>query len=108
MQSFHIQKKKKEFTLLGSVLLILAALFLFSLLSSHLDAVNKSEQKKLLETAVTRCITECYALEGTYPPDIDYLTKHYGLTYDSSQYYIDYQYIGSNLRPDVMILQKAE
>ncbi len=108
MQSFHIRKKKKNLTILWSVLLTCSALLLFSLLSGHLKAVNKSEQKQLLETAVTRCITECYALEGAYPPDIDYLIHHYGLTYDSSQYFIDYQYIGSNLRPDVTILQKAE
>lgn len=108
MRSFHIQKKKKEFTLFWSVLFILGALLLFSLLSKHLGAVNKSEQTQLLETAVTRCITECYALEGAYPPDIAYLTEYYGLTYDNSQYFIDYQYIGANLRPDVTILQKAE
>lgn len=45
-------------------------------------------------------------LRGTYPPDINYLTDHYGLTYDSDYYYIDYQYIGSNLRPDVTIIER--
>ena len=59
-----------------------------------------------LERALTRSITQCYALEGTYPPDINYLTDHYGLTYDSDYYYIDYQYIGSNLRPDVTIIER--
>ena len=35
-----------------------------------------------------------------------YLTDHYGLTYNSDYYYIDYQYIGSNLRPDVTIIER--
>ena len=64
------------------------------------------EARSTLERALTRSITQCYALEGTYPPDINYLTDHYGLTYDSDYYYIDYQYIGSNLRPDVTIIER--
>lgn len=67
---------------------------------------NESEQTTILEKAVTRTITQCYALEGSYPPDIAYLTTHYGLTYDPDQYLIDYQYIGSNLRPDVTIIKR--
>ena len=51
-------------------------------------------------------ITECYAMEGSYPPDVDYLVEHYGLTYDEDEYWIDYQYIGSNLRPDVTIIKR--
>ena len=42
------------------------------------------------------------------PEMIQYLVDNYGLTYDEEQYFIDYQYIGSNLRPDVTILAKAK
>ena len=76
----------------------------------RLKQKKKKKYKQLLTTilekAVTRTITQCYALEGSYPPDIAYLTTHYGLTYDPDQYLIDYQYIGSNLRPDVTIIKR--
>ena len=47
---------------------------------------NTKRSKSTLERALTRSITQCYALEGTYPPDINYLTDHYGLTYNSDYY----------------------
>ena len=80
--------------------------FVFGFAADRIRLSNESEQTTILEKAVTRTITQCYALEGSYPPDIAYLTTHYGLTYDPDQYLIDYQYIGSNLRPDVTIIKR--
>ena len=100
------QKKKKIYKqLLCSVILLALTLFVFGFAADRIRLSNESEQTAILEKAVTRTITQCYALEGSYPPDIAYLTTHYGLTYDPDQYLIDYQYIGSNLRPDVTIIK---
>lgn len=101
------QKNNKKYRqLLYSVLLAALLLFVSGFAADRIRLSNESEQTAILEKAVTRTITECYALEGSYPPDIAYLTAHYGLTYDSDQYLIDYQYIGSNLRPDVTIIKR--
>ena len=81
MKQIHLKKQDKKWKIWGSLIFFLCILVLFA-------------------------ITECYALEGAYPPDIDYLTAHYGLTYDADTYFIDYQYIGSNLRPDVTIIKR--
>ena len=61
----------------------------------------------ILEKAVNRSITQCYALEGTYPPDMEYLTAHYGLTYDEDLFFVDYQTVGANIYPDVTIIEKG-
>lgn len=90
------------------VFLILTALVAFCFAADHITSSNEKEQMKILETAVNRTISECYALEGAYPPDISYLSKHYGLTYDHDKFLIDYQYIGSNLRPDVTVIRRAK
>lgn len=63
---------------------------------------------RTLETAVMRGITHCYAIEGTYPDSLEYLIENYGLIYDESHYYIDYQPLGSNLMPDVAIIRKED
>ena len=91
------QKKKKKYKqLLCSVVLLALTLFVFGFAADRIRLSNESEQTTILEKAVTRTITQCYA----------YLTTHYGLTYDPDQYLIDYQYIGSNLRPDVTIIKR--
>ena len=89
-----------------SIILLVLVFFLFCFLADRIRLSNETEQTAILEKAVTRTITECYALEGSYPPDIAYLTEHYGLTYDTDLYLIDYQYIGANLRPDVTIIKR--
>ena len=102
------QKKKKKYKqLLCSVVLLALTLFVFGFVADRIRLSNESEQTTILEKAVTRTITQCYALEGSYPPDIANLTTHYGLTYDPDKYLIDYQYLGSKLRPDVTIIKRT-
>lgn len=71
------------------------------------DESTASEQAKSLESAVRRSVAQCYAVEGTYPPSLDYLKEHYGLIYDTDKFYIDYTAIGSNIMPDITILPRS-
>ena len=48
----------------------------------------------------------CYAIEGSYPESLQYLKDNYGLTYDEEKYFIDYQVLGSNILPDVTIIDR--
>ena len=84
----------------------IAALVFLWFSADQMDSGNQAQEKRILSTALSRSITQCYALEGFYPPDLDYLRDHYGFTYDIDHFFIDYQYIGSNMRPDVTIIEK--
>ena len=64
------------------------------------------QQKKSLEEAIRRDMVTCYAMEGVYPESLDYLEEHYGLTYDESRYIVNYEVMGSNLMPDVTVMEK--
>lgn len=68
---------------------------------------NMDKQRESLETALNRSIAQCYAVEGVYPPNLEYIEEHYGLIYDDTYFYIDYQPIGSNIMPDVTILNRT-
>ena len=59
-----------------------------------------------LEQAVSRGIVHCYAMEGAYPESLQYLKDHYGLIYDEDRFFVDYQVLGSNLIPDVTIIDR--
>lgn len=106
MISLKSKAKSKPPMALLSAFGIVLLLALLVTATNRLGSANDTEQLDILTQSVTRSVTACYALEGAYPPNIDYLVKHYGLTYDTEKYFIDYQYIGSNLRPDVTILKK--
>ena len=64
------------------------------------------QQKKSLEEAIRRDMVTCYAMEGIYPESLDYLKEHYGLTYDEVRYIVNYEVMGSNLMPDMTVLEK--
>lgn len=81
---------------------VLLLVFLLALSSIEETAIDK--QRESLETALTRDITHCYAVEGYYPPSLAYLEEHYGLTYDKELFFVDYQPVASNIRPNVTIL----
>lgn len=100
-------KKKKNYGLhhlpFLIVIVLICCLFYFS---DFVSTSNTTYNRDVLERGLNRSITQCYALEGMYPSTLSYLEDNYGLTYDKEHFYIDYQYIGSNLRPDVTIIEK--
>ncbi len=87
------------------IAILLVVLFAVIYGSGRLAASDTAHKRELLESAVLRLSVECYALEGSYPPNLEYLKEHYGLTYDEETFYVDYHPVGSNLAPDITILE---
>ena len=85
------------------IFIAIAVLFYLAVDASGRSTIEK--QKESLENALSRAIVQCYSIEGQYPPDLQYLEDHYGLTYDKTTFFVDYQPIASNLYPDVTVIQ---
>ncbi|HKM04730.1 MAG TPA: hypothetical protein VJZ04_09150 [Lachnospiraceae bacterium] len=89
-----------------SIITFVALLTLFLIGISSVTTTTKEKQLESLETAIHRSVVHCYAVEGTYPPNLTYIEEHYGLIYDKNLFFVDYQSIGSNILPDVTIIVK--
>lgn len=85
------------------LLLILIPLALFAASRGLGDRADR-ENLALAEQSIRRAAVECYALEGWYPPDLSYLKEHYGVSVDENRYWVDYQYVGGNLMPDITVV----
>ena len=85
------------------VLLFVVVAGVFVYLMNDFGRSTISRQQTSLENAIHRDIVQCYALEGIYPPNLAYLKEHYGLTWDTETFFVDYEPIGSNLYPDVTV-----
>ena len=95
---------------LGPVLLIpgvLAVLLIFLSALNNLSDGRRREGRKQLEEAVRRSAVACYAAEGIYPPDLEYLEEHYGIQVDRERYTVVYEIFASNLMPDVTVLENG-
>ncbi|MCR5100769.1 MAG: hypothetical protein K6B41_05345 [Butyrivibrio sp.] len=85
-----------------SIMMIIFIVFIVSLHVASQRTIIRQQQS--LENAITRDIAQCYSLEGRYPPSLEYLQSHYGLTFDENTFFVDYQPIASNLYPDVTVI----
>lgn len=69
---------------------------------------NQRAQPERVKEAIEKACIQCYALEGSYPPDLNYLGDHYGIQLDHERYFYYYEIFASNLMPDVEVYEKGE
>ena len=86
--------------------LILTAIVVFGVV----QGVSKTQEQasaqalKMTEESIRRAAVQCYALEGIYPVNIEYLIDHYGIRPDTNRFIVHYQFIADNLIPDITVL----
>ena len=63
-----------------------------------------SEALRMTGESVRRATVQCYALEGAYAIDLQYLMDNYGIRPDTSHFVVHYMFLGDNLLPDITVL----
>lgn len=61
-----------------------------------------------VEEIVKRYVVQCYASEGGYPPDLEYLAENYGLMLNEEKYFYFYSVHGANLTPEIRVFARRE
>lgn len=105
MNRFATKSRSRDFP--GLILPVSGFILILFLFFAGVGQISQSSGRQELESltqAVHRNIIHCYAIEGQYPPSLEYMEEHYGLTYDPSRYFIDYQPSGANIMPSVTII----
>ncbi len=69
---------------------------------------NLTEEATQLETAIRRACVTCYAVEGRYPANLDYIIDQYGVMVDLSRYSVRYDAFAENLMPDITVIYQGE
>lgn len=93
--------------LFSAIIFICFFIFLF-ITTVNISNSSVEESKNTLETAVRRAVVQCYAIEGMYPPNIEYLEKNYGLMVDHNNFIVHYEVFASNILPDISIISLNE
>lgn len=76
--------------------------------SEKIGGRQENESLKQLETTVRKAVMTCYATEGVYPPNIDYIEEHYGIQIDHDRYGVFYEIFGDNIMPQISVMEIAE
>lgn len=72
-----------------------------------ISGASGAAETELVRTAVRSAALTCYAVEGAYPPDVDYLVEHYGLRYNSERFIVAYDAFASNVVPEIRVLERG-
>lgn len=99
-------KVRRKFVPIVLAILAILALAIFLQAISHLETRNTLEDKKQLEDTLSKAVVACYSIEGAYPPSIDYLVEVFGIHYNTDRYIVQYVYYGSNILPDITVLDR--
>ncbi len=83
---------------------IFSLILIFSISSVHENF--QLNQTIRVENAIKEAIVQCYALEGSYPPSIDYLAKNYGIIINRDRYIYHYEIYVSNMKPVLSVILK--
>ena len=84
-----------------------AMLVLAVTLVGRIESAQDRAETEIVREAVKNAALTCYAVEGAYPDDVDYLKEHYQLAYDEERYFITYESFASNRIPDIWVSERG-
>lgn len=103
----YSDKNKKKIPALLLVLAALGAAAVVWFFAKGFFGRNvEDEGTAAIRDAVRRSAQQCYAVEGVYPPTLEYLEENYGLKVNSRDYYIHYEIFASNIAPQITVTGK--
>ena len=86
---------------IGAIAFFLALMIAFALLVNGITDKGGSQELEMVRDAVKNAALTCYAVEGAYPADLQYLRDHYRLSYNEDRYMVFYDAFASNLMPAI-------
>lgn len=87
---------------------VVIILLVFTSALGNLERGRDGEDIRQLQEVLQKGCVTCYAAEGIYPPDLEYLKEHYGIQVDEEKYIVYYSRFAQNLMPDVTVLERIE
>ena len=88
------------------IILILGFIVFFSVYSMiNFNNSHVQHQTTDIKRIIEKALVQCYALEGCYPANVEYVQK-YGVIFENQRYYYYYEWLGGNLMPIVEVIKK--
>ncbi len=109
MKAGECLRKRPNLTMISTltaIAVMVAAAMLAYFSIDGFDKNNAGKSQSVMEDAIKKAAIHCYAIEGSYPPDLQYLADHYGIILNEDAYIYHYQVFGSNVMPDIIVLEK--
>lgn len=90
---------------IASILLFAAAAAVIMTGAVRFSRQADREGAETLRNGIRRASVQCYAIEGRYPPSVDYLKENYGIQIDEKRYHVFYEGFASNVMPEITVVE---
>lgn len=94
--------RRISFKLLSTIISVVVSLLILLMVGNNLANLSRQSREAGLRVAgeaLERAVMQCYALEGAYPPSLQYLADNYGLIVDQNKYVYQYEPVAGNIHP---------
>ena len=92
---------------IASIAIFIVLILSFVLLVNGITTKNNGRELQIVRDAVKNAALTCYAVEGVYPDDLEYLREHYHLSYNEEKYHVFYEPLASNLMPYIKVAERG-
>ena len=89
------------------IVLIAAVLVLVVVLIGRISNSQQSAESEIVRQSIKDAAINCYAVEGAYPDDLEYLRENYMLAYNEDRYFVTYNAFSSNHIPDIYVTERG-
>lgn len=92
----------------AAVLLFVVLIVAFVFLINNITSKGNGRELEIVREAVKNAALTCYAVEGTYPDDLQYLRDNYNLAYNEDKYVVFYDKpFASNVLPGIKVVERG-
>lgn len=96
----------KKMTALALVMVLLLAGTV--VLINGMVSAGDAGEVRMVQDAVKNAALTCFAVEGAFPYELDYLRENYGLAYDEEKYHVLYEAFASNQMPEIRVSLRGD
>ena len=92
---------------IASIFIFIVLILVFVLFINSITNKNSGRELQIVRDAVKNAALTCYAVEGMYPDNLEYLREHYNLSYNEEKYHVFYDPLASNLMPSIKVAERG-
>ena len=92
---------------IGAILIFVVLIIAFIFLVNTITTRGDGRELDIVRDAVKNAALTCYAVEGMYPDNLEYLREHYNLSYNEERYHVFYDPLASNLMPTIKVAERG-
>lgn len=96
-----VRKRRLRRIVCALLVVVIVACLVFAMLLSR--NVARDQSAYTVRDSVIQAAVQCCAVEGSYPSSLSHLEEKYGLVINKDDYVVNYEWLGDNVPPSVVV-----